>query len=161
MNITLPGRVQDHLDDVLEEGERVIDAVKEPWSYTKWHRWTVLTDRRIIVVIKWPLGISYDVWPMYLGALSADMNEGIVFDTIYVDYFAQKFRLQFFTKKRKRTVQFFRQINRQMILHNPESRGKAIEDVVGELESLAQVFHEKIITKEEYDRKKKELMDKL
>ncbi len=161
MDIRLPSKIQAHLDDVLEEGERVIDAVKEPWSYFKWHRWTVLTDRRIIVIVRWPFGVSYDVWPMYLGALSVDMNEGIVFDTIFVDYYAQKFRLQFFTKKRKRTVSFFRGINKQLILHNPASRRKAAEDVVKEMEGLAKVFHEKIITQEEYDKKKKELMDKL
>lgn len=161
MNIKLPKRVQSHLDDVLEESEKVVDIVKEPWSYAKWHRWTVLTDRRIIVLVRWPFGISHDVWPMYLGALSVDMNEGVIFDTIFVDYFAQKFRLQFFTKNRKRTVHFFREINRQLILHNPASRRKAASEVVEELESLAQVFHEKIITKEEYDRKKKDLMDKL
>jgi len=161
MNIKLPKKVQEHLDDVLEEGEKLVDAVKEPWSYAKWQRWTVLTDRRIILIIKWPLGLTYDVWPMYLGALSVDLKEGVMYDTIFVDYYGQKFSLQFFSSHRKETMQFFCEINHQLVLHNPASRRKATEDVVKEMEGLAQVFHEKIITQEEYERKKKELMDKL
>ncbi len=161
MKILLPSGVRNQLISVLDQGEKIVDAVKEPWSYVKWQRWTILTDRRMICIIRWPFGISYDIWPMYLGALSADMNEGVIFDTIFVDYYGQKFRLQFFRKNRKRTVQFFCEMNRQLILHNPSSRRKATASVVEEMEQLAQVFHEKIITREEYDEKKKELMDKL
>ena len=161
MENLLPKRMKKQLDVVLDEGERVADIVKEVWSYTKWYRWTILTDRRIIIIIRWPLGLSYDIWPMYLGALSADMNEGVVFDTIFIDYYGQKFKLQFFSKHRKRTLQFFQEINHQLILHNPASRRQATTDAIEKMEQLAKVFHDHIISQEEYDQKKRELMEKL
>lgn len=160
MKIILPRKIQEHLDGVLEVDERVIDAVKEPWSYTKWHRWTILTNIRIILIIRWPFGLSHDVWPLYLRALSIDMNEGVIFDTIYLDYFGQKFKLQFFEKHRKETLKFFQEVNRQFMLFNPTVEKEKNVGIVNEMDTLSKIFYHKMITREEYERRKRELIDK-
>jgi hypothetical protein len=160
MKIILPRKIQEHLDGVLEVDERVIDVVKEPWSYTKWHRWTILTNIRIILIIRWPFGLSHDVWPLYLRALSIDMNEGVIFDTIYLDYFGQKFKLQFFEKHRKETLKFFQEVNRQFMLFNPTVEKEKNVGIVNEMDTLSKIFYHKMITREEYERRKRELIDK-
>ncbi len=160
METKLPKGIRRHLDEILENGEIFVYAVKEPWSYVKWHRWSILTDRRIIIIIKWPFGFSYDVWPLYLRALSIDMNEGVVFDSIYLDYFGQKFQLKFFTKDRKKTVEFFCKVNKQFMEFNPSTEQDKSVGLVNEMENLSKIFYHKIITKEEYDRRKKDLIDK-
>ena len=160
MKMKLPRGVQKRLDEILEEGEIIIDVLKEPWSYVKWHRWSVLTDRRIILIIRWPFGFSYDVWPLYLRALSIDMNEGVIFDSIYLDYFGQKFKLQFFERHRKRTIKFFCEVNKQFMLFNPTGSQEKNVGLVNEMDNLAKIFYHKMITKEEYDRRKQELIEK-
>jgi len=161
MLIVLPKKVQAQLDEVLEDDEETVDARKEPWSYTTWHRWTVLTDRRLIVIIRWPFGITYDVWPLYLKSLSVDMKEGFFFDTIYADYYTQKFKFEFPSRDRKKTMQFFHEINNQIMHPKVSKDGHKTEEVINEFEALAKIFYEKAISKEEYEKKKKELIDEL
>lgn len=160
ISIELPKSIQTQVDEVLEDGEEILDAIKEPWSLYKNTRWTVLTNERLIIVRRTIGGFTYDVYPLHLSSVIIDMNEGLIFfDTIYIDYYDQKFALQFFKKHRKRTWQFFHEINRQKAL--PEKVNQEKQEIFKELEGLGKIFYEKKITKEEYDEKKKELVNKL
>ncbi|RJO60096.1 hypothetical protein C4544_07070 [candidate division WS5 bacterium] len=156
----IPKGVQKHLDEIMDQGEVVISSLKEPWSFAKWYRWSILTDRRIFLIIRWPFGISYDVWPLYLRALSVDMNEGIVFDTIYLDYFGQKFQLKIFVKNRKKTLGFFREVNRLIMEFNPTADKDRSRGLINEIENLSKIFYHKQITQEEYERRKREILEK-
>lgn len=160
MQTKLPKDVQKHIDEILDKGEFIMASLKEPWSYTKWYRWSILTDRRIFLIIRWPLGLSYDVWPLYLRALSIDMNEGVVFDSIYLDYFGQKFQLKLFAKDRKKTLGFFREVNRLIMEFNPTADKDRNLGLINEIENLSKIFYHKLITEEEYERRKREILEK-
>jgi hypothetical protein len=153
----LPKDISKELDQVLESDERVIDFRKEPWSFYKRNRWVVLTNKRIYLIKKIFFGISYDIIQIILGMAHFEMVEGIVFDTIFIRVTSEpEHIIQFFPSERQRTVAFFEEIEKAR-------EGDPETEVVtrAELEALTKVFYEKLITKKEYEKKKRELLDKL
>lgn len=153
----LPKDISEELKKFMEPDERFVDFRKEPWSFYKRNRWVVLTSKRIYLIKKVFFGTIFDTIQILLGQAHLEMVEGIMFDTIFIRVSSEpEHIIQFFSSDRDSTIEFFRKIEKNR-------EGETEGDIVAhaELEALAQVFYEKQITKEEYDEKKKELMDKL
>lgn len=152
----LPKDINTELRKVMEPDEKVVDFRKEPWSYYKRNRWVILTTKRLYLIKKIFYGITFDIIEILLASATFEMIEGIIFDTIYVKGSSDKQTVQFFSSHRGETLQFFKEIEKS---REGEPEGAVIAKA--ELEALANIFYEKLITREEYEKKKKELMDKL
>lgn len=153
----LPYDIEKEIKKFIESDEKLIDFRKEPWSFYKRNRWVVLTNKRIYLIKKYFFGISFDVIQIVLAQAHFEMLEGIMLDTIYIRVSGEgEHILNFPPTKRESTIDFFEEIERMR-----EGEPEASVAAQAELEALAQIFYENIITKEEYDKKKKELMDKL
>ncbi|MDO8507660.1 MAG: hypothetical protein Q7S53_03785 [bacterium] len=153
----LPKDIAAKLDHALEFDEHILDFRKEPWSLYKRNRWVVLTSKRIYLIKKVFFGMSFDIIQILLGQGHFELVEGIVFDTIFIRVSSEpEHIIQFFPSERKKTVDFFEKIEKAR-----EGDPEATVVTQAELEALAQIFYEKLITKKEYEKKKKELLDKL
>lgn len=153
----LPKDIVEKLDHALEPDEHIIDFRKEPWSFYKRNRWVILTNKRVYLIKKVFFGLSFDIIQILLGQGHFELVEGIVFDTIFIRVSSEpEHIIQFFPSERKKTVEFFEKIEKA---REGEPEGSIV--VQAEIEALAQIFYEKLITKKEYEKKKKELLDKL
>jgi len=153
----LPKVIGEHVEGVLEPNERILDFIVEPWSYVKGRRWTILTNRRIILVKN--RFFTYDMFTLIkLINVNLDIKEGPLFDSIFISYFDHKFNLQFYSLNRDKTLKFFHSVAEAIERVSSPSAENLIFD---ELEHLAKVFNAKIISEEEYERKRKDLLDRL
>lgn len=140
----------------MEPDEELIDFRSEPWSFYKRRRWTILTSKRLYLVKKIFFGISYDIVQIILPEATFEMLEGILLDTIYVRSSAGEHVINFLPTERENTIKFFRELEKTR-----EGEPEENFEAQAELEALAKVFYEKAISKKEYEKKKKEILDKL
>jgi len=153
----LPKDIERELRRIMEPDERLIDFRKEPWSLYKRHRWVILTSQRVYLIKKVFFGISFDIIQIILAQAHLEMVEGIVLDTIYIRVTSEpEHILNFSPTERARTLIFFEEIEKARE-GDPEARVVA----QAELEALARVFYENVISKEEYEEKKRELLKKM
>ncbi|MEK7447212.1 MAG: hypothetical protein AAB632_00180 [Patescibacteria group bacterium] len=153
----IPKDIDKELKKFMEPDERFIDFRKEPWSFYKRNRWVILTGKRIYLIKKVFFGFSFDIIQILISDAHLEFVEGIILDTIFIRVSSEpEHIIQFFSSDRDSTIEFFRKIEKK---REGEPEGSIVAQA--ELEALAQVFYEKLITKEEYEEKKKELMDKL
>lgn len=157
MKSQLPLDISQELNKVLELDERIINFRKEPWSFYKRNRWVILTTKRIYLIKKIFFGMSFDIIQIWLANAHFELVEGIIFDTIYIRVSSEpEHIINFLPTQRASTVDFFEEIQKTR-----EGEPEGAIEAKAELEALAKVFYEKIITKNEYEKKKKEILDKL
>lgn len=153
----IPKDISEELKKFMEPDEKLIDFRKEHWSFYKRNRWVVLTNKRIYLIKKILFGAMFDIIQILISDAHFEFVEGIIFDTIFIRVSSEpEHIIQFFPLDRDSTIEFFKKIEKA---REGEPEGGIVAQA--ELEALAHIFYEKKITKEEYDEKKKELMDKL
>ncbi len=157
----LPKDIARELERFSESDEWLIEFRKEPWSLYKRNRWVILTNKRIYLVKKIFFGLSFDTIQILLAMAHFEMVEGIVFDTIYLRVTSEpEHIIQFFPMDRESTLEFFDKMEKTRDA-TPEKQREEKEAAHIELEALAKTFYENAITREEYEEKKKGLIDKL
>ena len=93
------------------------------------------------------------------------MIEGVIMDTIYIRDSTGERMINFFPSVRESTIRFVNEIEkaRDEMFRDLEKEQEEREKTAAktELEALARTFYENKITSEEYEFKKKRLIDKL
>ncbi len=164
--IGLPNDISKELARFLEDDEKPIDFRKEPWSYFKRSRWVVLTNRNIYLIKKIFFGFSFDITQIVLMQSHFEMIEGVLLDTIYIRVPSEgEHVINFFSGERDNTMRLFREIEeaRENLLRETSSKEETSRKLIAraELEALARTFYENKITSKEYEKKKKNLIDRL
>ena len=162
----LPKDISEELAKFLEDDERPIDFRKEPWSYYKRNRWVILTDKRVYLIKKAFFGMSYDIKQIILSMAHFEMVEGVLLDTIYIRVPSEgEHIINFFPTDRRITLAFLEEVEkmREKQTEKQQAETKEAEKTATrvELETLAKTFYENLISSEEYERKKKDLLRKL
>ncbi len=162
----IPKDIQGELSKVLEFDEKPIDFRKEPWSFYKRNRWVVLTNKRVYLIKKMLFGLTFDITQIVLERSNFEMIEGVILDTIYIMITGSVyFVINFLPKDRERTIEFFERIEKAR--DSQMENGRQVEEASqkmaarAELEALAKTFYENKISSDEYNKKKKKLIDRL
>jgi len=155
--------IRREFEEIKEVDEDFVDFRKEPWSFFKRNRWAVLTTKRLYLVKKIFFGISFDIKQITIKDSHFEFIEGIIFDTIYIRVSSEgplakggEHTLNFFPTERQSTHEFLQEIEKT---REGESEGSVVAQA--ELEALARTFYENAISREEYEKKKAELLKKL
>ncbi len=161
----LPKDISKELTKFLEDDEKPIDFRKEPWSYYKRNRWVVLTNKRIYLIKRTFFGLSFDITQIILSAANFEMIEGVIMDTVYIRDTTGEHIINFFPSVREGIIQFVSEIEKtrdEMFSDLKEAKeDKEKTAAKTELEALARTFYENKISSQEYEAKKKGLIDKL
>ncbi len=161
----LPKDIAKELARFLEDDEKPIDFRKEPWSFYKRNRWVILTSKRLYLIKRVFFGLSFDIIQIVLSGANFEMIEGVIMDTIYIRDSTGERMINFFPSVRESTIRFVNEIEkaRDEMFRDLEKEQEEREKTAAktELEALARTFYENKITSEEYEFKKKRLIDKL
>ena len=161
----IPKKYYDKLKTYLNEGEKVEHSITEAWVPRSDKRWLIITNQRLIVMIKGLWDIQFHDYPY--SALDLDIDFGFLFDEIQMNYTGKLYNAQFTTFKREETLNFFQKLKLNLSSFARRREGdeeKDPEDVnslMYLLKELAKLKDDKVITKKEFEEKKKEILKRI
>lgn len=156
----LPKDLAESLKEYLQKDEKVYDALEEVYVLRFDFRWTVLTNERIIVATKRILDYNFKDYP--LNILDIDVDLGFFFDILEFRMPSKVYTAHFYSFNRNLNLKFFHEIEKKL---REVRLNEKVDDndykVADKLRDLKKLYQEEIITKEEYNEKKKELLKRL
>lgn len=161
----LPQTFLSSIKPYLHKDEKILDALKEVWVPRIDFTWLILTDVRVIVATRSLFQFKFTDY--ILSGLDIDMTIGFPFDTLTLEVFSKKYTGQFYWFSRKKTLGFIEKLESTIEANEKmEERGNKIPEKKGEkcepletLKRLADLQKQGIITKEEFEKKKKKLLE--
>lgn len=160
---TLPSRLTERLKNYLHSHEKILDFMKEVWVPRYDISWIILTNERVIVATR--KIFEYKFVDYALKNLDIDLTLGFPFDTIMLEAVGKKYTGHFYSFRRGKNLEFFEQIEKKLEEREGTTKEKKEEKEeyppVETLKELADLKEQGIITEEEFNKKKKELLEKL
>ena len=162
INKKLPSQLAIRIKNYLHSHEKILDFMKEVWVPRYDISWVILTNERIIVASR--RIFEYRFVDYHLNNLDIDLVLGFPFDTIQLEAIGKKYDGHFYSFRRNRNLAFFEQIEKRVEEIEAEEKGEKKKEEcppVETLKELADLMKQGIITEEEFEKKKKELLEKM
>src|SRR3972149_8034938 len=102
----IPKSLREKLISYLNEDEKVEDIIKEVFIPKFDFRWVILTQKRVIVVVRKFLDYTFKDYSCSL--LDLDLSLGSIFDEIEFEVPGKNYKAQFYSFRRDATMSFFR-----------------------------------------------------
>lgn len=141
----------------LQEGEEIIDYLSETLIPAIDFRWVILTDRRMIFVIRHFLDTEFN--DMSFDSMEFEYKKGtLLFDEVTFERFSNIYRAQFYSFYRDHVLRFLGEIEEAI---KGSSVEKETQDAIHTLKDLTELWEKGIISKEEFEEKKKKYIDEI
>lgn len=155
----LPLDVQTSLKRYLHTHEVVLSFLQEVWVARIDVSWVILTNERVVIATRKLFNVSFADYS--LKSLDIDISLGFPFDTVDLESFSKKYTGHFYWFNRERTLKFIEDIERRM--EEGESNNQPLleekkSSQLDVLKELAELQKQGIITKEEFEKKKKQIL---
>lgn len=180
----IPKKIQKKLDSFIHEGEKILYSFKGVWgSHSRWtdsssrssarllsgnkvngagnqfgSPWLILTSERVLIIGKGLLTMDTREIP-YEHIKSIDYEQGVLQDRLTFLAHSSMEAIQLYRRDRKKTKEIPRIIKGFIKkLKSKTSQASSSLSSADELKKYHDLMKKKIITKEEFDLKKKELL---
>jgi len=157
----LPVALKDNLKNYLDEDEEIIFFAKEVPVLSIDFRWIILTQFRIILVVR--TLVEYSFRDFVCKELDMDLNLGFIFDIVELEVPGKQYRATFFSWNRNKTLKFFSNLKHCKVYHHVEHSIKGIkeEKPIFLLQELLKVKNAGGLSEKEFEKKKMEILKRI
>jgi hypothetical protein len=106
--VNLPSGVLKDLDTYLEEGEEIIDAIRETLILAIDFRWTIITSFRVIIAIEKFMSVEFR--DVHFDGIDMQLTKGFFYDDLHLKSMTDDYHAQYYTFSRTRTEKFLHEL---------------------------------------------------
>lgn len=154
-----PDDLMESLKEYLHKGEKLHDAIEEVYVLNFDFSWVLLTDERIIVSTK--RLFDYNFKDYQLSSLDIDISLGFFFDVLEFRIPAKVYTSHFYRFNRKNTLKFFHEVEKKISEEKEGDDKEEKEKPSDRLRELNYLLKEGLLTKEEFEKKRKKILKEL
>ncbi|MCL5093769.1 MAG: hypothetical protein M1355_01415 [Patescibacteria group bacterium] len=156
----MPEKLYNSLKSYLDQDEKMIDILRETFVPHFDFRWLVLTNKSVIIAIRELF--NYKFVDFHLRNIDINLEYGFLYDQLEFGSMGKNYRAQFYVFQRGKTLDFFKKMKEQAkIISEGKEKKKPPSDPIELIKELTKLLKRGIITKQEFEKKKEELLKKI